>query len=44
MDNLNTSTYITSTLHNAPSIVMTMHPREQTIYLQLINKQKEEKK
>ena len=41
MDNLNTST-----LHNinAPSIVTTMHPREQTIYLQLINKLKRERK
>ena len=28
----------TSTLYSAPSIVTTMHRREQTIYLQLINK------
>ena len=28
----------TSTLYNVPSIVTTMHQREQTIYLQLINK------
>ena len=29
----------TSTSYDAPSIVTTMHPREQTIYLHLINKQ-----
>ena len=34
----------TSTLCNAPSIVTTMHRREHTIYLQLINKKLFEKK
>jgi hypothetical protein len=34
----------TSTLYNAPSIVTTMHRREHTIYLQLINKKLFEKK
>ena len=33
-----------STSYDAPSIVTTMHRREQTIYLQLINKQKKSKK
>ena len=31
------------TLYDAPSIVTTMHRREQTIYLQLINKQSKQK-
>jgi hypothetical protein len=34
----------TSTLYSAPSIVTTMHRREQTIYLQLINKKKLKKR
>jgi hypothetical protein len=34
----------TSTSYDAPSIVMTMHRREQAIYFQLINKQKRERK
>ena len=33
-----------STSYDAPSVVTTIHRREQTIYLQLINKQKERKK
>jgi hypothetical protein len=33
-----------STYYHAPSIVTTMHRREQTIYLQLINNKKKEKK
>jgi hypothetical protein len=34
----------TSTSYDAPSIVMTMHRREQTTYLQLINKKEKRKK
>jgi hypothetical protein len=34
----------TSTSYDAPSTVTTMHRREQTIYLQLINKQKQKTK
>ena len=33
----------TSTSYDAPSTVTTMHRREQTIYLQLINNKKKEK-
>ena len=33
----------TSTSYDAPSIMTTIHRREQTIYLQLINNNKKEK-
>jgi hypothetical protein len=36
--------FTTSTSYDAPSIVTTMHRREQTIYLQLINNKKIYKK
>jgi hypothetical protein len=37
------STSFTSTSYDAPSILTTMHRREQTIFLQLINNKKEKK-